>query len=123
MALFPCAVHGTRFRGQALHAYGFVSRRDSTTRSHLRLCDRDMTGLVELAQEQMLAVSNNEEDLYPDILECCGCHLPIEGSYDVWIVTAYPAKQDKQQFIAGLHYDCALPTWFGSLHERGLQAA
>jgi len=123
MALFPCSVHGSRFRGPASHFYVFVSRDDSTTRSHVRLCMQDAAGMAELLDEQFAEVSSDETVPYPEIDSCLGCHMPIEDRHGVVIVTGYVKGADKKQWMAVLHSHCGLPSWLASVHERGLQAA
>lgn len=123
MALYPCSMHGARFRGTANHWYGFVSQLDSTQRYHLRLCAQDHEALEELVQQELAEVSNDESVPYPEITDCFSCKAPIEDRYAVVIMTGYRGKEDKRQWMAGLHPSCSVPAWLGQALQGGAQAA
>ena len=122
MAIYPCTVHGARFRGPANHWYGFVSREDSTTRSHLRLCNADSEALGEIVQQEMAEISQDETVAYPEVTHCFGCKLPIEDRYAIVIITGFNKGDDKRQWMSGLHHACGLPGWLRDVHERGMQS-
>lgn len=123
MGLFPCTVHGVRFRGMASHFYGFRSAADSSTRSHLRLCRDCSVDVAELASRTLAEVSPDDGVAYPEAVQCCGCSQPLESSYDTVILTGYPLKDDKRQWIGYMHRECGPPGWFEDLHRKGLQKA
>jgi len=123
MALFPCASHGTRFRGSASHWYIFESRDSRTDRAHIRTCRTCAQEIVELLGAIMLEVSMDETVPYPDVTTCVGCELPIEDRYGVVIVTGYPRGDDKRQWMGGLHVACGMPAWLDALAQKGRQAA
>lgn len=123
MALFPCTVHGTRFKGPAEHWYVFLAHGQHSQRAHLRVCRNCSDKLLEWAQEELIPVPDDYDVAMPGIVTCAGCERPIDVSDQALIMTGYVRKDDPRQLMGGLHAECGMPEWLGTAVQRGHQAA
>jgi len=123
MALFPCTVHGERFRGAAEHWYVFMAAGIQSQRSHLRVCRKCSDQLLEWSQEHLVPVPDDYDVPVPEVKGCADCSLPIGVDAKPLIVTGYVRKDEPHQLMGGLHEKCAVPDWLGVAVQRGHQAA
>jgi hypothetical protein len=111
MAMSPCDMHGTRYRGAAVHLYPAVLINGLAMRAHLRVCMLCAKETIEALQEH--AKPPTEDGLYEALSEdrCAACTEPV-GSRDVTcFLTAYLPNDERQDFWARYHLDCLDPPY------------
>jgi hypothetical protein len=120
MALTPCDMHGTRYRGAAVHLYPAVMFGGLTARMHLRVCMLCAKEIIEMLQEH--AKPATEEGLYEALKDdaCAACSEPV-GSHDVTcFLTAYLPNDERQDYWSRYHVDCLDPPYrLAYDHQKG----
>lgn len=107
MALSPCDIHGTRYRGAACHLYGAISVGQVAQRRHIRCCEPCTSGIVEYLSE--LCKPPDEAGLYeplkPDA--CAVCVQPVGAMDAQAFLTLYLRGDDRRDFWFRFHLRCA----------------
>lgn len=120
MAMTPCDLHGTRYRGAACHLYPAVMIQNVAVRGHLRVCMLCAKEAIEVLQEHALAP--NDEGFFEtrDPNTCAACGDAV-GSHDVTcFLTAYLPNDERQDYYARYHADCLDPPYrFVVDHQKG----
>lgn len=111
MAALPCTACQMRTpypnSGAYCHLWGSGDQRDF----RLRLCPTHIRALQHDLAEHELAPINDTPSIIDTPTKCFSCGQPVDQIDWHFSVTAYPAKDDREDYWTRLHIDCRLPLW------------
>jgi hypothetical protein len=111
-------MHGTRYRGAAVHFYPAVMSGGVTVRAHLRVCKVCALEVLDVLQEH--AKPPSEDGLYEALQEhaCASCGEPVTTDDITCFLTVYMPDDDRRDFWARYHMDCLDPPYVMALESR-----